>query len=72
MGELAHEGRTKLERDLEEQIRREIVAVSMVTVLYAVSLEEEEALSRMCGEEYEKYKKEVGMIFPKLKRGSEK
>ena len=49
------------------------MALGMITVLYAVSLDEEKRLLKIYGEEYEKYKENVGMFFPKLKkRGAEK
>lgn len=46
-----------------------IMAVGMIAVLRAVSLDEEKRLLEIYGVEYEKYRKEVGIVFPKLKRG---
>ena len=46
-----------------------IMAAGMVAVLYAVSKDEEKRLLEIYGEEYEKYRRDVGLVFPKLKRG---
>lgn len=48
------------------------MAVGMIASLYGVGLEEEKNLLKVYGEEYDKYKNEVGMFFPRLKRSSEK
>jgi len=45
-----------------------VMAVDMIAVLFSVSKDEEKRLLQIYGEEYEKYRKEVGMVFPKLKR----
>jgi len=44
-----------------------IMAIAMITVLYAVSRDEEKRLLQIYGEEYEKYRNDVGLILPKLK-----
>ena len=46
-----------------------IRAAGMIAVLYAVSRDEEKRLLEIYGEEYEKYRRDVGLVFPKLKRG---
>ena len=46
-----------------------IMATGMIAVLHSVSLDEEKRLQEIYGEEYEKYRNDVGMVFPKLKRG---
>ena len=46
-----------------------IMAAGMIAVLYAVSRDEEKRLLEIYGEEYEKYRRDVGLVFPKLKRG---
>lgn len=49
------------------------LSLCVVTVLYVGTLEEEKILLKIYGEEYEKYKENVGMFFPKIKkRGAEK
>ena len=41
--------------------------VSTIIASYGLCLEEEKGLLKMYGEEYEHYKKKVGLLFPKLK-----
>ena len=43
-----------------------LVAVGMIALLYAVSFDEEKRLKEVYGEKYNKYKNDVGMIFPKI------
>ena len=45
-----------------------IMAAGMITALHAVSLDEEKRLLEIYGAEYERYRNEVGMVFPKLKK----
>jgi len=44
------------------------MAIAMIAVFYTVSLDEEKRLLEVYGEEYEEYRNNVGMIFPRLKR----
>ena len=44
-----------------------IMAVGMIAVLHAGSFDEEKRLLEIYGEEYERYRNGVGMVFPKLK-----
>lgn len=43
-----------------------------IIVMYVCTLEEEKRLLKIYGEEYERYKKEVGRFLPKLKGGRNK
>lgn len=44
-----------------------IMAVGMIAVFHAGSFDEEKRLLEIYGEEYERYRNGVGMVFPKLK-----
>lgn len=46
-----------------------VIAIGIIAILYAVSIDEEKRLIKIYGVKYEKYRKDVGMFFPKLKRG---
>lgn len=49
-----------------------LVAVSMTVVLYMTSSDEEKRLEELYGEEYRKYRNDVGMILPKGKNTFQK
>jgi len=46
------------------------LTIFIVTIIasYELSLEEEKGLLKKFGEDYEHYRKKVGLLFPKLKR----
>ena len=44
-----------------------LISLGMISVFYAVCLDEEKRLMKLYGEEYEKYRNDIGILFPKVK-----